>query len=197
MSFHFVTISFPYYAINANNPVPESVVKEAAHPMWEVTGYDYDGLTIGLIPEAFHYILFVDMKRGSTWIYDRRCGQNVSRFPARFAEKYFRIFESGNWKSVMDFIQSIPHTEPYNAQYFPPVDYTWNVSVPTKDEFDLLFRMYGKNHVQPDEWGNIVIPKPTTEEVNIMLDAGLSLYKDDVKPLRVPDCIVGEEASND
>jgi len=192
MSFHFITLSLPFYAINANSPVPVSAVKAGGHPMWEAIGYDYDGLTIGLIPEAYHYVLFADSNRKSTWVYDRRCGQNVSRFPARFQEKYYRKFDPSDWKSVLDFIQSLPTTETYDAQYFEPVDYVWNVSAPAKDEFDILFRMYGKNRIEPDEWGNIIIPKPTTDEVNIMLDAGLSLYKDDIRPIRLPEHLLGE-----
>lgn len=197
MSFHFITFAIPFYAINANSPAPVSVAKAGGHPMWEALGYDYDGLTIGLLPEAPHYILFADSNRKSTWIYDRRCGQNVSRFPARFQEKYYRKFNPGDWKSVLDFAQSLPPTETYDAQYFEPVDYVWNVSTPTKNEFDILFRMYGRNRVQLTKWGNIIIPKPTTEEVNVMLDAGLSLYKDDVRPLRLPEYLTGEGGEND
>lgn len=192
MSFHFITFSLPFYAINANSPAPVSVAKAGGHPMWEAFGYDYDGLTIGLIPDAPHYVLFADTNRKSTWIYDRRCGRNVNRFPERFVDKYYRKFDSGDWKSVWDFTQSLPHTDVYDAQYFKPVDYVWTVAAPLKQDLDLLFRMYGRDRVEPD-LDSVRIPKPTTEEVNMMLGAGLDLWKDDIKPFQInPEYLIGE-----
>ena len=202
MSYDFITLFQDRYEIGSN--VPATVTQAALRPFSDIqpdrplNQMPGEAFVLGVVNKLPHYLLVFDIQSMKLKCFDLRAMQFTNREPEflkkadipPFPYKHETLTDIRPW---FEQIEKLFNLELYQDEWYPPVPFTW--SVPWKDWYTVnTLKEYFSNkvHLIKDGEGVItIIPKPSQQQVDELIEKGIDLWKDDIKAFRMPKFVEG------